>query len=244
MHVAICDDNIADRKQMERLLKRESDRLAKEQGILYIDSFGNPEALLSAQMHYGAYFLDLTASTMDGVPTNGLLLAKKLREIGIDSPIYLCCDKINYRDMDLPEHIFCIDKPIRANELSQAIEQAAATLADTVPRMEFRTTSDGTIYATYEEILYFHEKTEHQTTLYLVDGRSYLVPETAKNIYFNIKPKHDDIYALSEKYAFNPKHLKSATLTTVTYSNGVTCKVGFLNARYARKCLREQRKSS
>ena len=28
MHIAICDDNVADRKQLERLLKRESDKRA------------------------------------------------------------------------------------------------------------------------------------------------------------------------------------------------------------------------
>lgn len=26
MHIAVCDDNVADRKQLERLLKRESDK--------------------------------------------------------------------------------------------------------------------------------------------------------------------------------------------------------------------------
>ena len=26
MHIAICDDNVADRKQLERLLKRESEK--------------------------------------------------------------------------------------------------------------------------------------------------------------------------------------------------------------------------
>ena len=33
MHIAICDDNIADRKQTERLLGRESDRRAKTDKI-------------------------------------------------------------------------------------------------------------------------------------------------------------------------------------------------------------------
>ena len=29
MHIAICDDNIVDRKQLERLLERESDKSAE-----------------------------------------------------------------------------------------------------------------------------------------------------------------------------------------------------------------------
>ena len=39
MHLAVCDDNIADRKQMERLLGRESDRRLNTTGVLYVDSF-------------------------------------------------------------------------------------------------------------------------------------------------------------------------------------------------------------
>ena len=38
MHIAICDDNIADRKQTERLLKREADKMRAEGEMLYIDS--------------------------------------------------------------------------------------------------------------------------------------------------------------------------------------------------------------
>ena len=47
MHIAICDDNVADRKQLERLLKRESDKRASSTGIIYADSFGNASALLA-----------------------------------------------------------------------------------------------------------------------------------------------------------------------------------------------------
>ena len=57
MHIAICDDHIADRKQMERLLSRESDRRIKTTGNLYIDSFGSVSALLHAPMIYNLFFI-------------------------------------------------------------------------------------------------------------------------------------------------------------------------------------------
>ena len=44
MHIAICDDNIADRKQTERLLGKESDRRAKTESVLYIDIQSLPPA--------------------------------------------------------------------------------------------------------------------------------------------------------------------------------------------------------
>jgi hypothetical protein len=40
IYIAVCDNNIADRKQLERLLEREKDkRLMENYDVLYIDSF-------------------------------------------------------------------------------------------------------------------------------------------------------------------------------------------------------------
>ena len=49
MHVAICDDNVADRKHLERLLSRESDKRAGTTNILYIDSYGDKDYFLKNQ---------------------------------------------------------------------------------------------------------------------------------------------------------------------------------------------------
>ena len=59
MHLAVCDDNIADRKQTERLLGRESDRRSNTTGVLYVDSFGNRNAILSTPMIYDGLFMDM-----------------------------------------------------------------------------------------------------------------------------------------------------------------------------------------
>ena len=50
MHVALCDDNTADRKQSERLLQRESLNRISVTGPLYVDSYGNAESLLNKPM--------------------------------------------------------------------------------------------------------------------------------------------------------------------------------------------------
>ena len=59
MHLAICDDHMADRKQMERLLGRESDRRLNTTGVLYVDSFGSKESILTTPMIYDAIFMDM-----------------------------------------------------------------------------------------------------------------------------------------------------------------------------------------
>ena len=66
MHLAICDDHMADRKQMERLLGRESDRRLNTTGVLYVDSFGSKESILVTPMIYDAIFMDIQMPLMDG----------------------------------------------------------------------------------------------------------------------------------------------------------------------------------
>ena len=65
MHLAICDDHMADRKQMERLLGRESDRRLNTTGVLYVDSFGSKESILVTPMIYDAIFMDMTEDGCD-----------------------------------------------------------------------------------------------------------------------------------------------------------------------------------
>ena len=92
MHIAVCDDNIADRKQMERLLGRASDRRMHTTGVFYIDSFGNMDAVMHAPMLYNAFFIDMTSG-----PANGFQLARRLIDSGVTAPIILCISTINYR---------------------------------------------------------------------------------------------------------------------------------------------------
>ena len=66
MHLAICDDHMADRKQMERLLGRESDRRMNTTGVLYVDSFGSKESILVTPMIYDAIFMDIQMPVMNG----------------------------------------------------------------------------------------------------------------------------------------------------------------------------------
>lgn len=92
MHIAVCDDNIADRKQLERLLERASDRRIHTTGVFHIDSYGNMDAVMSSPMLYDAFFIDITSG-----PVNGFQLVRKLIDAGVTAPIILCISTINYR---------------------------------------------------------------------------------------------------------------------------------------------------
>lgn len=150
MHIAICDDNIADRKQLERLLKRESDKRAANTGVLYIDAYGNIEALLKSPMLYDIFFIDMTAGK-----ANGIDVVNALRELGVNAPIVLCSSKINYRSLITSDHgqILHLDKAIKVAELANIIDCAISMKGSSSPLIELRP-EQGTYYVTEPDILY------------------------------------------------------------------------------------------
>ena len=154
MHIAVCDDNIADRKQMERLLGRASDRRIHTTGVLYIDSYGNVEAVLRSPMLYDAFFIDMTNG-----PVNGFQLARKLIDAGVVAPIVLCVSTIDYPSVieaalakvpddvteasnhdilrrQLQKQILYLNKPIKVTELDEMLDHAQSLKAETIPTIE------------------------------------------------------------------------------------------------------------
>lgn len=149
MHLAVCDDNIADRKQTERLLGRESDRRLTTTGVLYVDSFGNRNAVLSTPMIYDGLFMDMVEDDCNAVE-----IAGELRKAGNKLPIIFCCSKINYReDPALPENCYFLDKPIQADQLTEMVEMLLTIKNSQEKRLEFRTDTEA-FYLTEEDIMY------------------------------------------------------------------------------------------
>lgn len=149
MHLAICDDNIADRKQMERLLQREADRRIAGGTAVYVESFGSRASLLCAPRIYDALFLDLTCEGEDAGE-----VARMLRADGARIPIVLCCGSIDHRqDGGLPENCLFLDKPIKTAELTAMVDALLERKRREVHTMEFRNDAE-TFYLTEPEILY------------------------------------------------------------------------------------------
>ena len=115
MHIAICNDNVADRKQLERLLARESDKRLSTSGNLYVDSYGHPDSLLKNPMQFDAFFIDmeLTPDISDSSVLRCLIKAgcsapvillyaspeekEEKKALGKDAPMeILLCEKKNY----------------------------------------------------------------------------------------------------------------------------------------------------
>lgn len=183
MHIAVCDSNIADRKQMERLLERESDKRKADTGVLYIDSFGSKDALLECPLVYDCYFLDFPSP-----PFSAYDMAKALRDKGITSPIVFCISTMDYRECgDLLSNTIFINKPILVNDLSASLDKALELkTALYVPKVELRNTKE-TFYLLEEDILYAEGK-DRTLLVYMKDGSVKPAVGFIDNLWQNLIP--------------------------------------------------------
>lgn len=107
MHVAICDDNVADRRHMERLLSRESDKRAGTPNILYIDSYGNKDHFLINPLKYNLIFMDMCSEP--GIVEE---ILAQLDIMGFHAPLVLYSSGIDYTAIpNLPDYVVHARKP-------------------------------------------------------------------------------------------------------------------------------------
>ena len=85
MHIAVLADNIADRKQTERLLDRANSALASEIGTLYVDSFGDESSFLPVCMKYDLFLLDI-----DHDMAHCMEIVARLQELSAPGMIVVC----------------------------------------------------------------------------------------------------------------------------------------------------------
>lgn len=214
MHVAVCDDNVADRKQMERLLGRESDRRAKITEGLYIDSYGNESALLRNPMVYDIFYIDMCQSE----DTTGTKVVHALCDIGVHVPIYLCCSSFDYRQESFPENVFFLDKPIKTDLLIASLDKAYTWKQNAIPRIELRDeASTSTYYVTADDILYGTTKNRH-INIYLSDGRVIPIASEMENLYGQWM-HHQVFLPLSNKVIININYVKNIGLWKVYMKN-------------------------
>ncbi|MDO5575280.1 MAG: LytTR family transcriptional regulator DNA-binding domain-containing protein [bacterium] len=175
LYIAICDDHVADRKQLERLLDREKDNRLKSDLVLYIDSFGSSEALLNARIRYGLLLIDVTNGLDAPVEqtVNGMDIAKQLRSMGMNAPIALCSSSIDYTAYGNPppDHIIYLTKPISQGQLSHLIDVAIEQQKTQEPLIEIRGQKD-TCNVTQTEILYAVEK-NNLTDVIMTNARDF-----------------------------------------------------------------------
>ena len=227
MHIAICDDNIVDRKQMERLLKREADKRRGAASGLYVDSYGNTGALMNNPMDYDVYFLDFNSEGMTGVDIAGALISA-----GKQSIIYMCSGQINYKNYSFPTNVHFIDKPIKPEELSEAIDLVAGTIEQKEPTIEIREENGNYFRIRESELLYATYKSEH-IHITMSEGRSATILSSFDHFYTQLQ-NYEYLIAVNGKTLVNAKHIIRMRNLFVTMPGNVDFFISPLYRKYAK----------
>lgn len=258
MHIAVCDDNIADRKQTERLLGRASDRRLHTTGVLYIDSYGNVEAVLRSPMLYDAFFIDMTNG-----PVNGFQLARKLIDAGVVAPIVLCISTIDYPSVieaalakvpddvteasnhnilrrQLQKQILYLNKPIKVNELDAMLDHAQSLKAETIPTIELRGEKD-TLYVHEDEILYA-VKSGNYLHVVLTEERTLDILSTLPNLHAQLA-MFTHFVIISEHCLVNITSVQKLSLLKLTMKDGQGFSVSPLELPKIKKALKGECRS-
>ena len=229
MHIAICDDHIADRKQMERLLSRESDRRIKTTGNLYIDSFGSVSALLHAPMIYNLFFIDYHSDSL-----NGMDVALRLRKAGVTAPIVLCSGVTDYTTLpDAPDNILHISKPIQVKALTDMITTGLQIQSQSKPPIPIQGESE-TFYLKEEEFLYAHA-VPPLLYIYASSGKTIStigkISDLAATLENNVS-----FYQLNAHTIVNLHHIADIRNGSLTMSNNARLRFPFWNTKKLRIC--------
>lgn len=235
MHIAVCDDNVADRKQLERLLKRESDKRAASSGILYADSYGHPDSLLNNPMQYDAFFVDICHT--EGL--TGADVVHSLTALGSTAPVILCCSALDYRSFSLPSHVLFLDKPIQVEALAAVLDQAQKLKDASVPLIELRE-GGSTFYVTEPDILYGVEKKRH-LTLALADGRRVLLETSAQNFFSQVE-HYPSFFCPAHHKLVNARHIRSIRFFRLTMCDGTIFHAFGRVLSYARRAREDAQK--
>ena len=214
MYIAVLADNVADRKQTERLLGRANDVLFKETGTLYIDSFGDMESLMHAPMKYELFLIDMFHSD-----THGQSVAAALRKANVPGNIALMIPKDTpFSYQIVLDGLTTIQKPLVATTLHQLIREThKEQLRTIIPKIEIRSENE-TYYIPLEQIIYAREK-EHFVYVHLDNGKVLPMLGEIRDFYRWVST-HPEFILVKKDTVLNENHVISSTKKEYHMSNG------------------------
>ena len=214
MYIAVLADNIADRKQTERLLGRANDVLANETGTLYIDSYGDAQSLMRAPMKYELFFLDIY-----GAEDHGRSVIDALKSANVPGKIALVLpEDIPFSYQNAIEGLLTIQKPLIATTLHQLIKDAHKEQMQTVvPKVEIRSENE-TYYVPLEQIIYAQE-INHFVYVHLDNGSTLTILGEIRDFYRWVN-NHKKFVHVKKDTVLNLNHVISSSKKEYHMSNG------------------------
>lgn len=224
MHVAICDDNVADRKHLERLLSRESDKRAGTPNILYIDSYGEKMHFLANPLKYNLIFMDMSSE-----PGIVEFILEHLDEMGYHAPLILYSDKIDYTKIpNLPDYVVHAKKPYIPDPLPEFLALGDANVVGHVISINVHTNSIINSIPKYT-VMYAVEE-NNACKLYLTDGTSIEVEEKIEELRQIFEP-FEEFERVNPKSIVNFKYVTAVMPIAILMQDSKEFKTSLLRYR-------------
>ena len=214
LYIAVCDDNAADRKHIERLLNRESSLQASQGNPVYIDSFGNRDSLMKTPNRYNLFLI--TADNDSEI--NGIEIADEIKQTGIDALIVLMYKKEPVT-APLGSDIITKLKPVTAADISELVELAGIHALNKTPLIEIRCKDNTLFVKPGEFICATASKNTFGIEVYLTDDRKYLSTDTLDQFALWMH-SFEEITKCGNSYV-NRSHISSLSAFHLTLSNGL-----------------------
>lgn len=212
MYIAVCDDNVADRKHLERLLSRESDKRAGTPFILYVDSYSTRESLMENPLKYNLFIIDMTAT-----PTIAKETVLELKRLKVSAPIVMFISTIDYsQDKDLPEDIVFMHKPYIPDPLPEILKLGDQNVFGEVVTVTFKI--NGIKQMIPVQDIYYAMAEGENTRIVLDDNLNYLVEQPLIDVYNLLEP-YDVFFLLKKNLVINVKLTAMITPFTVMMLN-------------------------
>jgi DNA-binding LytR/AlgR family response regulator len=216
MHIAVCNDIISHRKHLERLLKRESELVKKQNHTLYIDSFGHPEALFSVAMMYDLFFIEME----NGIEED-IIIAKKLRELAAGGLLVIIQNSTDSEAFPSSQKeslapLVFIEKPLQPEKLHELIELAYEHKKHATAPIEIRGEKE-TFYIPSQQILYI-EFDKEMANLYKVDGSCYTFMANYQDLAYSME-QYPDFYVNQKCQIVNVNYIEKLSFGKMTLTN-------------------------
>jgi DNA-binding LytR/AlgR family response regulator len=210
VHVAICDDNVADRKHIERLLSRESDKRAGTPNILYIDSYGDKDKFLVNPLKYNIVFMDMCSRP-------GLVeeILGKLEEMKFDAPLVLYSSKIDYTKItNLPSYVVHEKKPYIPDPLPELLKLGDFNVTGIIETVKLHVGGNEKDIPK-DDIMYAEPSDSgNGTKITFHSGQTMTIDDSLGDLNYDLEP-YEEFVRVNKKAIANFKQVTSVMFTSV-----------------------------
>lgn len=206
MHIAICDDNIADRKHLERLLSRESDKRMGSPNLLYVDSYGDRDHFFSSHpLMYDLIFMDMAQT-----PTLTAEILDTLTQMGCRAPIVLYSSKVDYTQLSgLPDNVIHRHKPYISEPLPELLALGDEHVLGHIEKIAAHDASNNACYLVVRDIMYCSD-----STVYFKDGTFTEITEDIGTFQHLCEP-YPEFCRINKKAVANMRYVSMITPITI-----------------------------